>query len=196
MARSIPVNWRIHIPEPIEVKMVSLTLAVRNAIPNLERFRGLFTYVLEDDTFYYLSEGTSNNHWKPIGKPQAIVIYDEFQDGPQKIISGQGFKNYLLAHYYTKQEVDQRLAGLEISPWIKDITAEQIQKWDSNTGDVSERRNFPDPKFIWAVQHPSGKSCEAFNQEGKSIMGKKTRITETITSFNWSKPIAGYVEIN
>lgn len=66
MPRSYPVNFRIHIPEPVEVKMLSLTLGARDAISPLERFKGLFTYVVEDDTFYYLSKGVTNSHWKPL----------------------------------------------------------------------------------------------------------------------------------
>jgi hypothetical protein len=71
MPKSYPVGFRIHIPEPIEVKMISQTLVDRNAIDFLERFKGLSTYVVEDDTFYYLSNGITNDHWKPVVKKES-----------------------------------------------------------------------------------------------------------------------------
>ena len=196
MARSVPVNWRVHIPEPVEVKMVSPTLSVRNAIDPLERYRGLFTYVVEDDTFYYLSEGISNNHWKPIGKPQAIIILDEFEDAKQTVISGWGLKRFLEANYFTKEEVTGLLSGYQIPPHLASITPEEVQKLKTIQGDISQRVDVLEPKTLWVIPHPSGKDCSAFNSQGREIFGRKINVSDTITSFNWSKPMAGYVTIN
>jgi len=196
MAKGYPVGFKILIPEPVEVKMISLTIKVRDSIAPLERFKGLFTYVVEDDTFYYLSGGIKNSNWKPIGVPQKIEIYDEFQDKPQTVISGQGIKSYLEEHYYTKSELDQELARLEVPLWVKAITAEQIQTWDSIQGDISERLDFPNAKTIWSVIHPKGKNCQPFNSQGQEIIGRKTSINDTTTIFNWSRPLSGFVKIN
>lgn len=196
MAKNYPVGFRILIPEPVEVKMVSWTIKDRNAIKPLERFRGLFTYVVEDDTFYYLGDGILNTDWKPIGKPQAIIIHDEFHEGPQQIISGQGFKSYLLANYYTKEEVDARLAGLEVPLWFENISQEKIEKWDSIQSDISKRVDFPDPKITWVVPHPENKSVTCYLPSGMEIHGRKININPTLTSINWSQPKVGYALIN
>ena len=196
MAKGYPVGFKILIPEPVEVKMVSQTIKDRDAIEPLERFRGLFTYVVEEDTFFYLGDGIENKDWKPIGKPQAVIIYDEFQDEPQKIISGQGFKQYLSDNYYTKQEVDERLAGLEVPLWVKAITPEQIETWNSIQGDISQRIDFPDPKITWLVPHPEGKNVTCHLFEGREVVGRKTQISATMTTINWSQPKSGYALIN
>jgi len=196
MAKSIPVNFRIHIPEPIEVKMISFTLKDRDAISVLERYKGLFTYCFEDDTFYYLSEGITNKHWKPFGKPQAIQILDEFSNATQTVISGYGLKNYLLQNYYTKDEVDALLGGQQIPVHLQAIIPEDVQKLKEIQGDISRRVEFIEPKTLWVVQHPAGKECAAFNSQGREIMGRKISVSETMTSFNWSKPLTGFVKIN
>jgi hypothetical protein len=194
--KSIPVNFRILIPEPIEVKMVSTTLKKRDAIHSLERFKGMFTYVVEDDTFYYLSNGITNSHWKPIGKPQAIVILDVFTNEKQAVISGYAIQQYVLKNFYTKQEVDSLLAGLQIPAHLKTITEQEVQKLKSIQGDISQRIEFNVPKTLWVVTHPAGKDCSAFNSQGREITGRKISVSTTITSFNWSKPITGFVKIN
>lgn len=196
MALSFPVGFRIHIPEPVEVKMVSLTLQDRDAISVYERYKGLWTYVVENDTFYYLSEGVKNENWKPFGKVQAVEILDVFTDQSQAIVSGYGLKNYLLQNYYTKQELDARLAGLQIPAHLASINPEDVQKLKEIQGDISEKIEFNSPKTLWIVQHPPGKECVAFNSQGRQILGRKVNVSDTITSFNWSKPLTGYVKIN
>lgn len=196
MPRSLPINFRIHVPEPIEVKMISMTLHQRDSIPEVERFKGLFTYVVEDDTFYYLSGGVENDNWKAIGKPQAIEILDVFTGQPQKIISGYGLQQYLQENYYTRQEIDTLLEALELPAHLAEITPEDVQKLKTIQGDVSQRVDFTEAKILWAVPHPSGKSCMTFDLLGRRIYGRETKVSDIITSFSWSQPIAGYAEIN
>jgi hypothetical protein len=196
MARELPINFRIYIPEPVEVKMVSLNLTVRDAISPLERFKGLFTYVIEDDTFYYLSNGITNHHWKPIVTPGLIEILDDFTDGKQTIISGYGLKEYLSKNHYSKQEVDNLLEAQKIPDHIASITQEDVNKLKTIQGDISIVTQISEPKSTWLISHPENKSVNAFNLVGIQVYGRKTNISSTLTAFSWTNPLAGYVEIN
>lgn len=196
MARELPINFRIYIPEPVEVKMVSLNLTVRDAISPLERFKGLFTYVIEDDTFYYLSNGITNHHWKPIVTPGLIEILDDFTDGKQTIVSGHGLKEYLSKNHYSKQEVDNLLEAQKIPDHIASITQEDVNKLKTIQGDISIVTQISEPKSTWLISHPENKSVNAFNLVGIEVYGRKTNISSTLTAFSWTNPLAGYVEIN
>lgn len=196
MAHNYPVGFRILVPEPIEVKMVSLTLADRDAIDTLERYRGLFTYVVEEDKFFYLSEGIENTHWKPIGTPQAVIVLDEFSDQPQKIISGYGLKTYLEENYYTKQQVDALVAGLQIPAHLASITPQEVEKLKTIQGDIARRIDFTEAKIVWLIPHEPNKNITCFLPNGKEVHGRKTNISETLTSVNYSQPLSGYVLIN
>lgn len=196
MAHNYPVSFRILIPEPVEVKMVSPTLADRDAIDRLERYRGLFTYVVEEDKFYYLGEGIENSHWKPIGTPQAVIILDEFTNEPQKIISGYGLKTYLEANYYTKSQVDALLGGIQIPAHLATITEAEVQKIKTIQGDIARRIDFPEAKILWVIPHEADKSVTSYLLNGREIHGRKVQINPTLTSINWAQPQAGYVLIN
>lgn len=200
MARSFPVSFRIHIPEPIEVKMVSPTLSIRDSISSLERFKGLFTYVVEEDTFYYLSEGVSNNHWKVFGKSDisAIEILDVFSDQPQTIISGFGLKKYLEDNYINKTEFNQTVASLIVADHIKGITQEQIQKWDSIEGDKNKIHTQTTASMSWLVNHRLGKrpAIQTFLSSGKKIEGKVDHIDNEMLTVKFSKPLTGYATTN
>jgi hypothetical protein len=196
MPKSYPVGFRIHIPEPIEIKMISQTLADRDDINSLERFKGLFTYVIENDTFYYLSNGITNHHWKPIITPGLIEILDEFSFGKQTIVSGHGLKEYLSKNYYSKQEVDNLLEAQKIPDHIASITQEDVNKLKTIQGDISIVTQISEPKSTWLISHPENKSVNAFNLVGIQVYGRKTNISSTLTAFSWTNPLAGYVEIN
>lgn len=200
MARSFPVNFRIHIPEPIEVKMVSPTLALRDGISILERFKGLFTYVVEEDTFYYLSGGLTNNHWKEFGKSElgAIEILDEFSDQPQKIISGFGLKKYLEENYVTKAELNQSIQSLEIADHIKAITSEQIEKWDSLKSDKNVIHIQSVASMTWFVNHKLKKkpAIQSFLSNNIKIEGRVEHIDNDMLTVKFSKPLIGYVTAN
>lgn len=200
MARSFPVNFRIHIPEPIEVKMVSPTLALRDGISILERFKGLFTYVVEEDTFYYLSGGLTNNHWKEFGKSElgAIEILDEFSDQPQKIISGFGLKKYLEENYVTKTELNQAIQSLQVEDHIKAITEEEIQKWNSIEGDKHLIHTQTTASMTWLVNHRLGKkpAIQTFLSSGKKIESKLDHIDNNMLTVKFSKPETGYATTN
>lgn len=196
MAHSYPVNFRILIPEPVEVKMVRQTLKDRDAIDMLERFRGLFTYVVEEDTFFYLGDGIENKDWKPIGKPHAVIIYDTFTDQKQTIISGHGLKEYLQQNYYTKQQVDSIVAGLQVPPHLTAITPEEVQKLKTIQGDIARRIDFPEAKILWLIPHEPEKSVTCYLPNGREIFGRKINVTDKLTSVNYSQPVAGYALIN
>ena len=196
MARNIPVNWKILIPEPVEVKMVTQTLAERDAIDMLERFRGLFTYVVEEDTFYYLGDGIENKDWKMIGKPQAVVVLDTFSAQPQKIISGFGVKTFLEQTYYTRGEVDTLLEGIRIPGHLEGITASDVEKLRTMQGDIALRIDFPDPKITWVVPHPRDKNVTSFLPGGREILGRKVQLNPTLTSIHFNRPLSGYIIIN
>ncbi|UJP63981.1 hypothetical protein [Mongoliitalea daihaiensis] len=199
MSKSLPVSFRIHIPEPIEVKMVSQTIVERNAISNLERFQGLWTYVVSEDVFYYLSGGTTNDHWKPFGSvPSVIEILDEFTNERQAIISGFALKNYLDQNYVSKAELAKALEEFRNANAGSSITPEQIEKWDSIQGDYHKKINFPQPKMIWNVpfeQTEKQPALQCFNLRGQKIYGQEIQFDKFII-INWSSPTAGYVTLN
>jgi hypothetical protein len=197
MAKNYPVGFRVLIPEPVEVKMITRTIEERDSIDFLERYPGLFTYCIETDTFYYLSKGVENDHWKPLGStPDAVIITDNFTDQPQTIISGYGIKNYLLQNYYTNIEIDEKLEALKLPDHIASITPEDVTKLKTIQGDISLRVDFSSPSLLWVVPHPPGKSCNAFNESNQEIFGQKNKVSDVITTYGWSKPIVGYVLIN
>ncbi len=196
MSLSYPVGFRIHIPEPIEVKMISQTLAERNAIDSIERYKGLFTYCVEDDTFYYLSSGVKNENWKSIGKPNAIEILEEFSDQANTLISGYGLKIYLTENYYTKNQVNSLLEQQQVPTHIQSITSGDVQKLKNIQEDISIRIEFNQPTTIWTVQHPAGKECTSYNSQGREIFGRKISVSSTITTYGWSKPLTGFVKVN
>jgi len=92
--------------------------------------------------------------------------------------------------------VDALLGGQQIPVHLQAIIPEDVQKLKEIQGDISRRVEFIEPKTLWVVQHPAGKECAAFNSQGREIMGRKISVSTTITSFNWSKPITGFVKIN
>jgi hypothetical protein len=200
MPRSYPVNFRIHIPEPVEVKMVSPTLAVRDAISPLERFKGLFTYVVEEDEFYYLSKGTTNNHWKLFGKSEiaAIEILDLFSDQPQTVISGFGLKAYLEENYVGKTEFNQAVASLQVADHVKAISQEQIQRWEASQGDKHLIHQQTSPSVSWLVNHGLGKkpAVQSFLPNNMKIEGKIEHLDNDMLTISFSKPLTGYVTAN
>ena len=199
MSKSLPVSFRIHIPEPIEVKMVSQTIAERNAISHLERFQGLWTYVVSEDAFYYLSGGTTNEHWKPFGSvPSVVEILDTFTDARQAIISGFALKNYLNENYVSKAELAQALEEFRSANAGASITPEQIQKWESIQGDYHKKIDFPEPKMIWNIPIEDTDKIPAFqcfNLRGQKIHGREIQYEKFII-INWSSPTSGYVTLN
>jgi hypothetical protein len=198
MALSFPVSFRIMIPQPIEVKMVSLSLAERNAIHPFERYKGLFTYVLETDCFYYLSGGVENTHWKPIGVSSTITVLDAFSGTEQTIVSGHAIKEYLESNYVTKPALAEAIESVRVEAHIRGITVEQIGKWNAVTGDHTSKIYFPIPKIIWEVSHPSNKQpvIEAYLNDGRHFTGKKVRMSDFKTYLVWGRQFEGYVILN
>lgn len=198
MPRSLPVNFRIHIPEPVEVKMVSPTLMDRNAIDSLQRFKGLWTYVVEEDVFYYLSEGVTNEHWKPIGKPQVVEILEVFSNAKKTVISGYALENYLTQRYPTRTEVSQAIEAIKVADHVKNITPQQIQKWENIKGDYYKKVDFPEPRVIWTIPVEEGKnpSIETYTMNGNRIYGNENNSNPASRIFKWSQPIAGYALLN
>lgn len=200
MAKSFPVGFRIHIPQPVEVKMVSTTLAQRDSIHEFERFRGLFTYVVEEDTFYYLSGGTTNSHWKPIGKSEihAVEILDDFEDTPQKIISGHGLKKYLDANYMTATEIEAAIEAVRVPDHVRLITEQQIQKWESIKGDRHVIHNQTSPSMTWVVNHQMNKrpALQVFLSDNRKIEGRTEHLDSNVSIIRFSRPYTGYVTAN
>jgi hypothetical protein len=70
--KSVPLGFRVHIPVPIEAKMICQTIEERNDIHFLERYPGLFSYVNSEGIFYYLKKGITNNDWAKFGQEDVI----------------------------------------------------------------------------------------------------------------------------
>lgn len=200
MAKSFPVGFRIHIPEPIEVKMVSPTLAVRNAIHPFERYKGLFTYVVEDDTFYYLSGGITDEHWKPIGKAELlqVEVFDEFNDTPGNIISGYGLKNYLEQNYMNANEVIQAIEAVMVPNHVKAITASEINKWNLLQTDKNLVYIQTFLSMTWTVTHSFGKipAVQVFLSDGRKIEPDIFHVDNNTVLIQFSKPTKGFVTFN
>ena len=196
MSLGYPVGFRILIPEPVEVKMISATIAVRDAIEPIERYRGLFTYCLETDTFYYLRSGITNQDWEPVNKPNSVSVLDQFNEGKQTIVSGYALKEYLNSKYYTKDQVDELLKEAELPSHIASISKEDVQKLKTIEGDISKRIEFPIAQIVWTIDHPSGKSVQTFLTDGTRIYGREKSVSLTRTLVSWSKYTTGFAKIN
>lgn len=186
------------IPQPLEVKMVSLSLAERNAIHPFERYQGLFTYVLETDCFYYLSGGIENIHWKLMGITSPITVLDAFSDAEQAIVSGYAIKQYLQSNYVTGPSLASAIESVRVGDHIRGITVEEIGRWNALTGDHTSKVHFTTPKIIWEVPHPLNKqpTIEAYLNDGRCITGKKVRDSDSKSYLVWGRPFEGYVILN
>ena len=199
MPKSFPVGLRIHIPEPVEVKMVTVSIADRDAIDTFERFKGLWTYVVEEDTFFYLSGGTSNSHWKPFGGNNVTIeILDVFTGEREKIISGHGIKKYLQDHYVTKSRLQEVIEELTVADHVKNISQQDIQKWNENTGDKAFVHVQGLEKMTWVINHQLNKkpSVATFLPEGQRVYGDEGHLDNNISVVKFSKPIKGYATLN
>lgn len=73
---------------PIEEKMVMIDLTARDAIPTIERYDGLFSYVVAEQKTYQLQGGITNSDWVEIGGATGITpgvqyrwTWEELQSG-------------------------------------------------------------------------------------------------------------------
>jgi hypothetical protein len=198
MARSFPFGFRVHIPEPVEVKMVSPTIAERDAIHPFERYRGLFTYVISEDAFYYLSNGITNNDWKEIGKPKAIEIFDVFTDQQQTIVSGYALKEFISANYVTTDQLNEAISLVTVPDHVKNITQEQINSWDEKKGDKNIIHVQTNPSMTWVVNHVLGvkPSVQTFLPNNKKIEGDIEHIDNNMLVVRFSRPYTGIVTLN
>jgi hypothetical protein len=62
--------------------------------------------------------------------------------------------------------------------------------------DISLRIDFHEAKITWVIQHPANKSVTFYLTSGIEIHGKKTHVSNTLTSVNWSQPKTGFALIN
>lgn len=67
MGIAIAAGFTLQSPVPIDDRYTIDTLANRDAIPVISRYEGLFCYVQEDTTLYYLKAGITNGDWVPVG---------------------------------------------------------------------------------------------------------------------------------
>lgn len=130
---------------PIEEKMVVATIAVRNAIPAIERFEGLFTYVIDSDgagnpASYQLQNGILDINWVLYGTGGSGGVIS-VNDGINTIIDNTSPLNPIInaastyfqlpgeatAAVFTGIENDYDPAGVMTAPLVSAITVLNIQ---------------------------------------------------------------------
>jgi hypothetical protein len=60
---SLSLGFNLNSPVPIDSRNVFQLLTDRDAMPTVQRYEGLVTYVKETQKYYYLIGGTDNTHW-------------------------------------------------------------------------------------------------------------------------------------